>query len=107
MDGIKRVQIDAKDAVAQLRKAVKDDEEFVLFDGEEPLFQCVPVARVLEKAKHYLTHFPHEPAECLNTCWRHDPKVQAEAEAEALAEAEEDGGGPAEAEAEAAAPVDA
>lgn len=75
MDGVKRVPV--KDAAA-LRKAVKDDEEFVLFEGDEPLFRCVPVAQALAKSEAYFRHYPHPAGECLYTCWRH-PRVPAQA----------------------------
>lgn len=68
MDGIKRVQV--KDAAA-LRKAVKDGEEFVLFDGDEPLYVATPVGQALEKSKNHVLYYPHDPSECLYTCWRH------------------------------------
>ncbi len=75
MDGVKSVQ--AKDAAA-LRKAVKDDEEFVLFEGDEPLFRCTPVAQSLAKSEKHFLYYPHDPADCLYTCWRH-PRVPADA----------------------------
>jgi hypothetical protein len=75
MDGVKGVQ--AKDA-AGLRKAIKDDEEFVLFDGEEPLFRCTPVAQALKSSENHFKYYPHDPAACLYTCWRH-PRTPADA----------------------------
>lgn len=68
MDGVKAVQ--AKDPAA-LRRAVKDNVEFVLFDGDEPLFRCTPVPEALASKKNFFIYYPHEPAECLYTCWRH------------------------------------
>lgn len=74
MDGVKSVQ--AKDQAA-LRKAVKDGEEFVLFDGDEPLFRCTPVPQAVAAKKNFFTYYPHAPAECLYTCWRH-PRESAQ-----------------------------
>lgn len=69
MDGIKSVQ--AKDPAA-LRKAVKEGEEFVLFDEDgEPLFRCTPIAQALQKSAKHFQYYPHDPAQCLYTCWRH------------------------------------
>lgn len=90
MDGVNEVQVHAKDLAATIRKAVGDGEEFVLFDGDVPLHRCVPVAKALEKSAAFFVHQPHDPSECLNTCWRHDPKVQAEAAAQTEAEADAD-----------------
>jgi len=76
MDGVKGVQI--KDAAA-LRKAVRDNEEFVLFDEDgEPLFRCTPIAQALAKSQKHFDYYPHDPAECLYTCWRH-PRIPADA----------------------------
>lgn len=77
MDGVNTVQV--KDAAA-VRKAARGDTEFVLADGDELLFRCIPVAASLKRLEHYLTHYPHEVSECLGTCWRHDGSVDVQAE---------------------------
>lgn len=80
MDGVKGVQV--KDA-AGLRKAVRENEEFVLFDeAGEPLFRCTPVAQALAQSKNHFLYYPHDPAACLYTCWRH-PRIPADAPQEA------------------------
>lgn len=72
MDGVKSVQV--KDSPG-LRKAVREGEEFVLFDEDgEPLFRCTPIAQALEKDAKHFQYYPHDPADCLYTCWRH-PRV--------------------------------
>lgn len=74
MDGVKQVPV--KDAAA-LRKAVREGEEFVLFDEDgEPLFRCTPIAQAMEKSAKHFAYYPHEPAECLYTCWRHPRTVE-------------------------------
>jgi hypothetical protein len=75
VNGVKNVQ--AKDARA-VRKAIDENEEFVLFDGDEPLYRCTPVAQALEKDAKRFHYYPHDPAECLYTCWRH-PRVAEQA----------------------------
>lgn len=77
MNGVNTVQV--KDAAA-VRKAARGADEFVLADGEEMLFRCIPVAASLKKLEHYLTHYPHEVSECLGTCWRHNGASDVEAQ---------------------------
>lgn len=69
MDTARRVQVPAKDAA--LRKALDGGEEFVLFDGDEPVARVIPVAVEVRRNANRLKFYPHEPDECLYTCWRH------------------------------------
>lgn len=88
---MKRVQIQAKDVA--LRKAVAEGEEFALFDGTEPIARVVPLAAEVRKNAARLKHYPHDPAECLYTCWRHkDQPKQAAASDEAAPAAEAETG---------------
>lgn len=75
-------------SVKALRAALEDGDDVVLYDGDEPLGRLVSIAAEIKRRGEFFVHYPHDPAECANTCWRHDPAVQAAAAAEAEAEAE-------------------
>lgn len=70
-----------------IKEAVRDGERLMVFDGGEPLALITGSAAELGRHKDFFVHYPHDPAECFNTCWRHDPAVQAAAAAEAEADA--------------------
>lgn len=93
MDSVRRVQVPAKDVA--LRKALDAGEEFVLFDGEDPVARVIPVAAEVKKNANHLKFYPHDPDACLHTCWRHQRRVgtvlaaaaqPSEARAEAVTE---------------------
>ena len=54
-----------------IRTAVEREEELVVFDGDEPVARLVPVTIELRAREQYFVHWPHDPQECLFTCWRH------------------------------------
>jgi antitoxin (DNA-binding transcriptional repressor) of toxin-antitoxin stability system len=55
-----------------LRDALKKGERLVVFDGGDPVALITGAAGELGRHKDYFVHYPHDPAECFNTCWRHD-----------------------------------
>ena len=71
--------------VKALRGALDGGDDVVLYDGEQPLGRVVSIAAEIKRRGEFFAHYPHDPAECANTCWRHDPAIQAAAqEADAL-----------------------
>lgn len=82
MTTVKQMQVSEANAKT-LRAAVKEGENVQLFDGGEPVAQLVISAAELKRRGDFLRLFPHDPADCFGTCWRHDGKAAAEAENEA------------------------
>lgn len=80
-DTSRHVQVPAKDAA--LRKALDAGEEFVLFDGDEPVARVIPVAAEVKRSANRLKFYPHDPDECLHTCWRHQRRTATAAPAAA------------------------
>lgn len=67
--------------LAAVRQALRDGDDVVLCDDGEPLVRLVSVAAEMRRRKDYFTHYPHDPAECFGSCWRHDESAEAEAAA--------------------------
>lgn len=79
-----------------IKEAIKKGERIIVFDGGEPIALISGAAAELGRHKDFFVHYPHDPSECFNTCWRHDPAAltaTAEAEAAAAAGAEPVGAG--------------
>lgn len=72
---LKPVQAD-KVTAAVIRRAAADAAEVVIYDGDEPVARLVPVSIELAAKEAYFVHHPHDPSECLYTCWRHPRQPQ-------------------------------
>lgn len=86
---MKRIQIQSI-TPKNLRDALKSgDSDIVIVDGEEPLLRLVPVAAEIRRRGDFFVQYPHDPAECFGTCWRHngpaEPEPAADAKEPALA----------------------
>jgi antitoxin (DNA-binding transcriptional repressor) of toxin-antitoxin stability system len=66
--------------LAAVREALRNGDDIVLCDAGEPLVRLVSVAAEQKARKDFFTHYPHDPAECFNSCWRHDGSAEAEAQ---------------------------
>jgi len=79
-DTVRKVHVEnSKAFLAEILRAVEDDEEFVLFKDGEPVARVVPVSQAVARSAEFFTHYPHDAAECLYTCWRH-PRIPADAD---------------------------
>lgn len=80
---MKRIQIQAITPKV-LREALKSsDGDIVIVDGEEPLLRLVSVAAEIRRRGDFFVQYPHDPAECFGTCWRHNGAAEADAPADA------------------------
>jgi len=82
-------QIQISELTAKLvKESLKKGERIIVFDGGEPIALITGAAAELGRHKDLFVHYPHDAAECFNTCWRHDGHAEAEAEqaAEAVPE---------------------
>lgn len=61
-----------------IRDAMEAAVEVTVFDGADMVATIVPASAVAAGRQDYLLQYPHDPKECLNTCWRH-PAPQLEA----------------------------
>lgn len=66
--------------LAVVREALRNGDELVLCDDGEPLVKLMSVAAEQKARKDFFTYYPHDPAECFNSCWRHDGSAEAEAQ---------------------------
>lgn len=83
-DTVRKVHVEnSKAFLADILKALDDDEEFALFKDGEPVARVVPVSQVVARSENYFKHYPHDPGECLYTCWRH-PRTLADAGSESV-----------------------
>lgn len=74
---MKQLQLEELDAKA-VRAALKSGEETVIVDGDRPLVKLVSVAAEMQARAAFFKHYPHDPGECFNTCWRHDGSAERE-----------------------------
>lgn len=63
-----------------VKDALKKGERVIVFDGGEPIALITGAAGELGRHKDFFVHYPHDPAECFNTCWRHDGHEDAAVE---------------------------
>jgi antitoxin (DNA-binding transcriptional repressor) of toxin-antitoxin stability system len=66
--------------LAVVREALRNGDELVLCDDGEPLVKLMSVAAEQKARKDFFTYYPHDPAECFNSCWRHNGSAEAEAQ---------------------------
>lgn len=58
--------------------AIKKGERLIVFDKGEPIALITGAAAELGRHKDFFAHYPHDAAECFNTCWRHNGQADAE-----------------------------
>lgn len=61
-----------------IQAALKKGEQIVVFDGGDPIALISGAAAELGRHKDFFVHYPHDPAECFGTCWRHNGSAEAE-----------------------------
>jgi antitoxin (DNA-binding transcriptional repressor) of toxin-antitoxin stability system len=74
---MKQRQIQIAELTPKLvREALKKGERLVVFDAGEPIALISGAAAELQRHRDYFVHYPHDPSECFNTCWRHDGSAE-------------------------------
>ena len=55
-----------------VRDALKKGERIIVFDGGEAVALITGAAAELGRHRDFFVHYPHDPADCFNSCWRHN-----------------------------------
>jgi antitoxin (DNA-binding transcriptional repressor) of toxin-antitoxin stability system len=61
-----------------IQVAIKKGERLVVFDGGEPIALITGATAELGRHRDFFVHYPHDPSECFNTCWRHNGAAESE-----------------------------